>query len=79
MSLSYICNPEEAVQLHAEDTKTNGVYYFIRRKDEKSYFAYRKVEMGAGKFYYIQVSLPPFQFNKLIVSGRVPQIMGTAA
>ena len=75
MTLAYICNPEQVERLHAETTKNNGVYFFIRKKEEKNYNAYRKVDSGKGKFYFVKVGLPKQEFIDLIKSGKIDNYM----
>lgn len=72
--LAYICNPEQVQKLHEENTQ-HGVFYFIRKVGEQRYHAYRKVETGADKFYYVQTSLSIGLFQALIASGKINKVM----
>lgn len=74
--LAYIANPENIDKAVSVDT-TNGTYVFIRKKGEKVYFAYRRVDSGAGKHYFVQVNLSKEMFKELIASGRVPRLMNS--
>lgn len=73
--LSYICNQEQIQKAVKATSKTHGEYHFIRKNEEKPYYAYRRVDSGKGKFYYVRVQLSPAVFKELILSGVVPQQM----
>lgn len=73
-TLPYICNEEQIQQIHSEETKKFGIYHFIRKVGEKGYNAYRKVDMGGNKGYYVQTHLPKEVFESLIRSGKMDKI-----
>ena len=75
-TLSYICNQEQIDKAVAITSVTNGEYYFIRKIGDKNYYAYRRVDSGAGKHYFVCVNLPSKVYQELIVSGRVARLMG---
>lgn len=72
--LAYICNQENINKSVSVDT-TNGTYVFIRKNGEKNYYAYRRVDTGVNKHYYVRVSLPVNVFKEQILSGRVEKLM----
>lgn len=73
--LAYICNSSDAAQIH-EETTPNGIYYFIRKNDEKTYLAYRLVDRGGKEPFYVQVNLPAYLYKELILSGKIKKAMG---
>lgn len=74
--LAYICNDDQIEKCHKEQT-TNGEYFFIRKKGERVFFAYRRVDRGGKESFYAQVGLPAFLFKELIQSGKVGKVMSS--
>lgn len=74
--LPYICNESDVQRIHVETTEKNGTYYFIQKKSVKrGYAAYRKVDSGKGKSYFVQVGLPKEEYIFLIKSGKIDKYM----
>lgn len=74
MPLAYICNPEDAQKIVSEPTSIGDVH-FIRKNGERTYQAYRKVDMGGNSPFYVATSLPGFLYNSLIKSGKIDKLM----
>lgn len=72
--LSYICNPEQVQKLEQAATANNGTYFFIRKFEEKGYFAYRRIDTKTG-YYFVKVGLPKEVYSTLIASGRMDKLM----